>query len=81
MISKPLLCAELAACLLSGQQDHCLSSVRLSYLERVWIPQSFISPQLYCTGGGLERLTLTEGAGIAVAALQALRLVCSMLGC
>lgn len=50
--------------------------------EECGTPQSLDSPQLYCTGGAMERLlTLTEGAGIAVAALQALRFVCTVLGC
>lgn len=45
--SKPLPRAVLAACLLSGQQDHCLSGVRLSYLERAWdSSESHLSPAL-----------------------------------
>lgn len=47
IISKKHPPALLAAYLISGQQDHCLSSKRLSYLERVWdSSESHLTPGL-----------------------------------
>lgn len=50
MISKNLPCALLAACLISGQQENCLWSMRMSYLERVWD-----SSESHLTSGLLHR--------------------------